>query len=358
MTRLFSPISIRNLQIRNRIFVPPMCQYSAKDGIANNWHLVHLGGRASGGAGLVTLEATAVSAVGRISPGDLGLWNKQQAEALKPIVDFIHSQGSASAIQIAHAGRKASTDLAWKGSVPLSEANGGWQVLGPSALPYEKGYPEPRAMTEEDIQNVIGEFEKSVELAQQAGFKIIEIHMAHGYLLHEFLSPISNQRTDQYGGSLENRMRFPLEVATRIRSLWPSSLPVFVRISATDWVEGGWDLNQSLRLCEELEKIGVDLIDVSSGGLSPLQNIPMGPSYQVPFSEAIRKHSKMLTGAVGLITEARQAESILRDGKADVVFMGRELLRNPHWPLIAAQELGAEAPWPLQYLRAKPVRVP
>lgn len=354
MARLFSPIQIRDLKIKNRIFVSPMCQYSSHDGLANNWHLVHLGSRATGGAGLVMTEATSISPEGRISPNDLGLWSEEHAQALKPITEFIHSQGAISAVQLAHAGRKAGTALPWKGGQPLSDDEGGWSVLGPSALAYNDKSRVPKEMDEKDIQKVISDFEKAAEFSKTAGFQVIEIHMAHGYLLHEFLSPLSNQRKDQYGGALENRMRLPLEIARRLRALWPAELPVLVRISASDWVEGGWDLQQSVILCSELKKIGIDLIDVSSGGLSPNQKIENRPNYQVPFSNEIRKKTGVLTGAVGLITEAQQAEDILSQGQADVVLLARELLRDPYWPLHAAHQLGAEIPWPSQYLRAKP----
>ncbi len=354
MSKLFQPIQIRNLKVRNRIFVSPMCQYSCSDGVATHWHLVHLGSRASGGAGLVMAEATAVSPEGRISSGDLGLWNESQAEALRPVTDFIHSQGAVSAIQLAHAGRKASGQIPWLGSGQLKATDpNGWMVLAPSPLPFQENDQTPHQLDQQGIQKVVNDFESSAHLALMAGFQVIEIHMAHGYLLHEFLSPLSNQRTDFYGGSLENRMRLPLQIAGSLRKIWPQGLPVFVRISATDWADGGWDLEQSIRFCQELRKLGIDLIDVSTGGLVPHQKIEIKPNYQVPFADRIRQETGILTGAVGLITEAGQAEKILQQGQADAVFMARELLRNPYWPLQAARELKASVDWPVQYLRAQ-----
>lgn len=353
MIQLFRPIKIRELKIRNRIFVSPMCQYSATQGVAQAWHMVHLGGRAVGGAGLVMAEATGISPEGRISPGDLGLWNEEQLQALKPIVQFIKNQGAVAAIQLAHAGRKACTQIPWLGGKPLTASDPQfWQAIGPSPLPFDSHYQTPIEMQTKDIEKLIRDFESSTKLAEQAGFDVIEIHMAHGYLLHEFLSPLSNQRKDEYGGSFENRTRLPLQIAERLRKIWPQHLPVFVRISATDWAEGGWDLEQSIQFAQLLKQKNIDLIDCSSGGLVPHVKIPLEPGYQVPLAEGIRK-SGILTGAVGLITEAEQAEKILQENKADVIFLARELLRNPYWPLQAAKKLGVEIKWPVQYERAK-----
>lgn len=348
-SQLFSSLRIRELEIKNRIFVSPMCQYSAVEGVPQDWHFVHLGSRAVGGAGLVIAEATGVSAVGRISPGDTGIWNDAQEQAWKRIAGFIEQNGSIPAIQLAHAGRKASTGVPWSGKHGLSAEEGGWEAVAPSAIPFSSTYPMPRALSEKEIEEIIEQFGQAAERAQRAGFQIVEIHMAHGYLLHEFLSPLSNQRTDRFGGSLENRMRFPLQVAQEVRRRWPQSWPVFVRISATDWVEGGWDLDQSIALCRELKQIGIDLIDASSGGLVPKAKIPVGPNYQVPFAEKIRKETDLLTGAVGLITTPEQAEALLQEGKADCVILARAMLRDPYWPLHAAKQLGVDVQWPVQY---------
>ncbi|MDE2030274.1 MAG: NADH:flavin oxidoreductase/NADH oxidase [Alphaproteobacteria bacterium] len=355
MPHLFSPLRIRSLDIKNRAWVSPMCQYSAKDGLPNDWHLVHLGSRAVGGAGLVMAEATGVAPAGRISPGDLGLWSDAHAQAFKPITAFIRAQGAIAAIQLAHAGRKGSADLPWKGgqALPPSDPDH-WPTLSSSAVPFGPGWPAPREMTAQDIADTVAQFETAARRALDAGFQVAEIHMAHGYLLHQFLSPLSNKRTDGYGGMLENRMKFPLAVARAVRAAWPGDLPVFVRISATDWVEGGWDIDQSLRLAGELKKTGIDLIDCSTGGLVPDAKIPAAPGFQVPFAEKIRAETGIATGAVGLITQAKQAEEILAQGKADAVFLARELLRDPYWPLHAARELGADIAWPKQYERAKP----
>jgi 2,4-dienoyl-CoA reductase-like NADH-dependent reductase (Old Yellow Enzyme family) len=354
MSQLFTPIQLRSLNIKNRVFVSPMCQYSAEEGVAQDWHLVHLGGFAKGGAGLVMAEATAVSPEGRISPDDLGIWSDRHAEALKPVVRFLHSQFAVSAIQLAHAGRKAGTAAPWKGGKPVFPENGGWIPVGPSALPYKNGYQTPKEMNEADLKKVEDDYVQATHRSQAAGFQVVEVHMAHGYLFHEFLSPLSNHRKDQYGGSLENRMRFPLRVFERVRALWPQDLPVFVRISASDWVPGGWDVEQSVLLAKELKKRGADLIDVSSGGLSPEQKIEVKPLYQVPAADQIRRQAEIPAGAVGLITKAKQAEGILQAGQADAIFIAREMLRDPHWALRAAQELGAEVKWPVQYERAKP----
>jgi len=354
MSKLFSRFKLRELEFKNRIFVSPMCQYSAHDGIANTWHMVHLGSRAVGGAGLVMVEATAVVLEGRISPHDMGIWSDRHAEALAPIARFIREQGAVPAIQLAHAGRKASVDAPWLSRSALVPENGGWQVVAPSAVPFSPGSPLPRELTEAELDGIVAAFVAAAKRSLVAGFDVAEIHMAHGYLLHQFLSPLSNRRNDVYGGSLENRARLPLRVAQAVREVWPQNLPFFVRISATDWVEGGWDLAQSLQLCRWLKDAGVDLIDCSSGGMTPDAKIPAGPGFQTPFAAAIRQELGIAAGAVGLITAPEQAEQIVATGSADVVFLARELLRDPYWPLHAANDLGAEVPWPLQYERAKP----
>lgn len=353
MSRLFTPLEIGAVTFRNRVFVSPMCQYSSRDGLPTDWHLVHLGSRAVGGAGMVTVEATAVTAEGRISPDDSGIWSDAHAEAFKPITRFIREQGAVAAMQLAHAGCKASTDAPWRGGGPLGPDNRRWTPLAPSAVPFDDGYPTPRELSAQDLDDTIAAFTAAARRALAAGFQVIELHMAHGYLLHEFLSPLSNQRTDQYGGSLENRMRLPLRIAAAVREVWPADLPLMVRISATDWVEGGWDIEQSVQLCRRLKDTGVDLIDCSSGGLVPAAAIPAGPGFQTPFAERIRREAAIATGAVGLITEPVQAEHILRTGQADVVILAREMLRDPYWPLRAARELGADIAWPVQYQRAK-----
>ncbi|UYL07318.1 NADH:flavin oxidoreductase/NADH oxidase [Bdellovibrio sp. SKB1291214] len=349
---VFSPLKLRSIELKNRIAIAPMCMYSATDGVPNNWHLVHLGSRAVGGAGLVVVEATGVRADGRISPGCLGLWNEEQLRNFQPITEFIKRNGTVAGIQLAHAGRKSSTDLAWKGGKPLGMDQGAWETVGPSPLPFAEGWPTPRELTIPEIKQLVTDYVHSTRLAEKAGFQVIELHMAHGYLMHEFLSPISNQRTDQYGGSLENRMRFPLEVAAEVRKAWPAELPLFVRISATDWLDnGGWDLEQSISFAKELKKRGVDLVDCSSGGNVPKAKIPVGPGYQVPFAEGVRKEAEILTGAVGKITEALQAEEILQSGKADLILIARSSLHDPYWPLHAAEKLGVDVTWPLQYGR-------
>lgn len=356
MSKLFSPIKLRDLEFKNRIFMAPMCQYSVgnKDGVPIDWHRVHYGTRAVGGAALVMVEATAVAPEGRISPYDLGIWSEKQAEAFGPITRFIREQGAIPAIQLAHAGRKASTDHPLKRYKPLSPQEGGWLPLGPSPVPFAPDHATPKEMTKSDMDRMVDQFSEGAGRALKAGFEVAEIHMAHGYLLHEFLSPLSNQRKDQYGGSLENRLRLPLKVAQAVREVWPNHLPVFVRISATDWVEGGWDLGQSLELAKELKKLGIDLVDCSSGGTAMDAKIPVGPGYHVPFAAAIKKEASIPTGAVGLITEPGQAEGILQKDEADVILLGRELLRNPYWPLQAARSLQSEISWPFQYERAKP----
>jgi len=319
-----------------------------------DWHLVHLGSRAVGGAGLVIVEATAVSPEGRISPGDIGLWNDSQAQAFRSLTSFINGQGAVPGIQLAHAGRKASTAAPWKVGGPLRPGDGGWQTVAPSAIAFAEDYPAPRELSRKEIDELVARFAEAARRALTAGFKVIELHMAHGYLMHEFLSPLSNHRQDEFGGGLEGRARFPLRVAEAVRKAWPATLPVFVRISATDWVEGGWDLNQSITLARWLGEIGVDLIDCSSGGLVPHAKVPLAPGYQVPFAAAIRREVGVATGAVGLITEAQQAEDILVRGDADAIILARAMLRDPYWPLHAAQALSVDVPWPVQYLRAKP----
>jgi 2,4-dienoyl-CoA reductase-like NADH-dependent reductase (Old Yellow Enzyme family) len=353
MSQLFAPLKLRELTFRNRIFVSPMCQYSSLDGMPTDWHLVHLGSRAVGGAGLVMVEATAVSPEGRISPDDSGIWSDAHADAFRPITRFIREQGAAPGIQLAHAGRKASTDRPWLGGGPLGPEKRGWQPVAPSPLPFAPGHPVPREATKADLEKIRSQFVDAAKRAEAAGFQVVEIHLAHGYLLHEFLSPLANQRKDEHGGSLENRMRFPLSIAQAVRDVWPAGLPVFVRISATDWVDGGWDLAQSVELSKRLKGMGIDLIDCSGGGVVPQAVIPLGPGYQTPFAAAIRKEAGIATAAVGLITEPVQAEQIIATGQADAVVMARELLRNPYWPLEAARKLNAEIAWPVQYLRAK-----
>jgi 2,4-dienoyl-CoA reductase-like NADH-dependent reductase (Old Yellow Enzyme family) len=347
---LLSPLMIRGITLRNRIAMSPMCQYSADDGLANDWHLVHLGSRAAGGVGLVMVEATAVTAEGRISPRDMGIWGEQHVEPLARIARFVHSQGAIAGIQLAHAGRKASCEPPWLGGARLKTPEaGGWTVVGPSSIPFNETDPPPVALDEAGINSVVSAFEDAVRRALAAGFKIIEVHAAHGYLLHEFLSPLSNHRTDHYGGSLENRMRLALRVSERVRALVPAELPVFVRISATDWVEGGWDIEQSLILARRLKDLGIDLIDVSSGALTPKARIPVGKGYQVPLAQRIRCEAEVMTGAVGLITEAGYANDIITGGDADLVFLARELLREPYWAMKAQAELGEEPSWPIQY---------
>ena len=353
MPSLFTPYSIRSVTFPNRIFVSPMCQYSSENGVPNEWHRIHLGSRAVGGAGLVMVEASGVSPEGRITAWDSGIWSDEQADAFRPIVDFIHVQGSVAGIQIAHAGRKASTDRPWHGGGVITEGPYSWTTLAPSAIPFREGEPVPHALTIAEIDEVVAQFVHAAGLAQRAGFKVIEIHVAHGYLLHEFLSPLANVRDDEYGGSLENRMRLPLRVAREVRAAWPEELPLFVRISATDWAEGGWDLPQSIELAKRLRELGVDLIDCSSGGLVPYAKVEVGPGFQVPFARAIRAEARIATGAVGLITSAQQAEEIVQGGSADAVLLARQFLRDPYFALHAAKELGVELEWPVQYARAK-----
>ncbi len=347
---LFSPLAIRGVTLRHRVAMSPMCQYSSHEGLANDWHLVHLGSRAAGGVSLVMVEATAVTRDGRISPGDMGIWDDGQIEPLARIARFVQSQGAVPGIQIAHAGRKASCDVPWKGGKSLkSPAEGGWTVVGPSAIPFRAGDPVPVALDEAGIDAVVAAFEAAARRAWCAGFQLIEIHAAHGYLLHEFLSPLANQRTDRYGGSLENRMRLLLRVAHRLRSILPETMPLFVRISATDWVDGGWDVDQSVVLAGLLRDIGIDLIDVSSGAIVPDAKIPAGPGFQVPFARRIREEARIRTGAVGMITDFEQARTIIESGAADVVLLGRELLREPYWVLRAQEHFGVPAGWPVPY---------
>jgi 2,4-dienoyl-CoA reductase-like NADH-dependent reductase (Old Yellow Enzyme family) len=351
--KLFSPFQLRQKKFKNRIFVSPMCQYSSEDGMPNDWHLVHLGSRAVGGAALVTVEATAVSPEGRISPWDSGIWSDKHAGAFQRITAFVKAQGCIPGIQLAHAGRKASIDVPWRGDEPLAPDKGGWQPMAPSSVPFQDRSPVPAEMTLQDVEKVISQFRTAAQRSLQAGFEVLELHMAHGYLLHEFLSPLSNRRKDDFGGPLENRERFPLKVAAKVREVWPESLPLFVRISCTDWTEDGWDLGQSIDFCRRLKGVGVDLIDCSSGGLVPDVVIPVGPGYQTPFAAAIRREVGIPTGAVGFITEPVQAEQILATDQADAIIMAREMLRHPYWPLHAARALKVDIPWPNQYKRAK-----
>ncbi len=347
---LLTPAKFRGVTLRNRIVMSPMCQYSAVEGMANDWHLVHLGSRAAGGVSLVMVEATAVTRDGRISPGDMGIWSDEHIEPLARIARFVESQGAVPSIQLAHAGRKASCDLPWRGGAPLAPEKGGWRpIYGPSSIPFNEGSPIPTPLDTSGIDAIVGAFEAAARRAIQAGFKLIEIHSAHGYLLHEFLSPLSNQRSDEYGGSLENRMRLVLRVVEQLRQRMPDDMPLFTRISATDWAEGGWDIEQSVVLSRELKARGVDLIDVSSGALIPTARIPVAKGYQVPFARRIRDEAGIATGAVGLITEAGYANEIVTGGDADLVFLARELLREPYWALKAQQHLGEEPTWPTQY---------
>jgi len=350
---LFEPLTLRGVTLRNRIGVSPMCQYSSVDGFANDWHLVHLGTRAVGGAALVIAEATAVTPEGRISPRDLGLWRDDQVEMLGRVTRFIREQGAVAGIQLGHAGRKASTEVPWRGGAPLAPAEGGWSpLLAPSAVPFGSRSQTPEALDASGIRRIVDAFRDAARRALEAGFQVIELHGAHGYLLHQFLSPLANRRTDEYGGSFENRARFVLEVTDAVRTVWPDSLPLFMRLSGTDWVQDGWDVEQSAELARQLRARGVDLIDCSSGGIIPGVRIPIGPGYQVSLSERIRSASGVPTAAVGLITSAQQADAVLRAGSADMVLLARKLLRDPYWPLHAARELGVEVEWPVQYQRA------
>ncbi|MBK5188761.1 MAG: NADH:flavin oxidoreductase/NADH oxidase [Gemmatimonadaceae bacterium] len=351
---LFSPLTLRGITLKNRVAVSPMCEYSSIDGFANDWHLVHLGSRAVGGAALVFTEATAVTPEGRISPEDLGIWKDEHVAMLARIATFIAGQGAVPGIQLAHAGRKASTAAPWKGGKAIGPAGGGWSpILAPSAIPFDDEHATPAALELSGIQAIVKAFADAARRALEAGFQVIEIHGAHGYLINEFLGPLSNARTDAYGGSFENRTRVLREIVVAVRERWPAHLPLFVRISASDWIDGGWSVEDSVLLARMLQPLGVDLIDCSSGGNVAKVRIPIGPGYQVPLAERVRKDSGVRTGAVGLITEARQADDIIREGKADIVFLAREELRDPYFPLHAAKELGAEIAWPKQYERAR-----
>ena len=351
---LFEPFKLRSVEFSNRIGVSPMCQYSSEDGFSTDWHLVHLGARAQGGAGMVILEASAVVPEGRISIGDLGIWKDEHIAGLERIARFVHGQGSHVGIQLAHAGRKASMSVPFAGERLLGSDEGGWQTVAPSAIAFSPQYSMPQALAQAGIAAVVGGFAAAARRAERAGFDFVEIHAAHGYLLHQFLSPLSNQRTDEFGGSFENRVHFPLLVVDAVRAAWPQHLPVFVRISATDWVEGGWSAEESVRFATLLREHGVDLVDVSTGGLVPSAKIPVAPGFQVPFAEQIRREAGIPTAAVGLITDPAQANAIVAEGKADVVLLAREFLRDPYWPLHAAEALETGASWPKQYLRAGP----
>ncbi|MDB4967475.1 MAG: dehydrogenase [Myxococcales bacterium] len=353
MAHLLEPLTVRGITLRNRIGVSPMCQYSSEDGFANDWHLVHLGARAVGGAAWVSVEATAVEARGRISPADMGLWSDAHAEPLGRIARFLKAHGAVASIQLAHAGRKASTSRPWEGDRPLADDEGGWQTVAPSAVPFAPGWRVPRALGSNEIHGVIAQFAAAAVRARDAGFEWLELHGAHGYLLHEFLSPLANQRTDEWGGSFDNRIRFALELTRAVRRVWPERLPLAMRLSCSDWLPGGWTIEDSVALAGRVAKEGVDLIDCSSGGIAPGARIPIGPGYQVGFAEAIRK-SGMLTAAVGMITEATHADEIVRNGRADLVLLAREMLRDPYWPLHAAATLRhpERVPVPPQYQRA------
>ncbi len=356
MTSLFEPLPLRGLTLSNRIVVSPMCEYSSDDGFANDWHVVHLGSRAVGGAALVMTEATAVTPEGRISPQDLGIWQDAHVEMLSRVARFIRTQKRASGMQLAHAGRKGSTRRPWDGHGAIEA--GGWQPVGPTADAFADGYPVPRALDAEGIARIVTAFAEAARRALAAGFDVVEVHAAHGYLLHEFMSPLSNTRDDAFGGSFDNRIRLCLDVVDAVRAVWPERQPVFVRISATDWVDGGWDIEQSIELARRLKSRGVDLIDCSSGGNVATARIPIGPGYQVPFARRLRREAQIPTGAVGLITEAAQANAIVSEGHADCVLLARELLRDPYWPLRAARELAVPMDWPAQYLRAAPPQSP
>jgi 2,4-dienoyl-CoA reductase-like NADH-dependent reductase (Old Yellow Enzyme family) len=351
-THLFSPFTLRELTFRNRIAVSPMCQYSSEDGFANDWHLVHLGSRAAGGAGVVVMEASAVQARGRISPADMGIWKDDHIEFLSRIAQFVNTRGAAAGIQLAHAGRKASVRPPWSGGAALPVSEGGWETLAPSPIPFRSEDPIPAELTVEQITGVVKAFRDGAQRALEAGFRLVELHGAHGYLAHEFLSPLSNRRQDSYGGSFDNRIRFMLEVVAAVREVWPERLPLFLRISASDWVPGGWDIDESVELARRVKPMGVDLIDCSSGGLAQEQKIALEPGYQVPFAERVRREAAIPTGAVGLITTPQQADGIIRSGQADLVLMAREFLRDPYFPLRAAKALGADLRPPQQYGRA------
>jgi 2,4-dienoyl-CoA reductase-like NADH-dependent reductase (Old Yellow Enzyme family) len=350
---LFSPLRIRDITFRNRIAVSPMCEYSSEDGFANDWHFVHLGSRAVGGAALVITEASAVEARGRISAGDLGIWKDEHIPPLARITAFLRSQGAVAGMQLAHAGRKASTHVPWeKGGSFLPESEGGWRTVAPSPIPFRETDTPPLELSKAEIRTIVEAFAAAARRALAAGFEVIEIHAAHGYLINQFLSPLSNHRHDEYGGSFDNRIRFVLEVVQAIRRVWPDSLPLFIRISASDWAEGGWTIDDSVKLASTLKPLGVDLVDCSSGGLVPYAKIELGPGYQVPFAERIRREAGILTGAVGMITDPEQADAIIREGRADLTLLAREFLRDPYFPLHAAKALGIETAPPVQYKRA------
>lgn len=353
MAALFEPLPIRSIELKNRIVVSPMCEYSSEDGFANDWHLVHLGSRAVGGASLVIAEATAVSPEGRITPDDLGIWKDEHIPMLKRITTFIETQNALAGVQLAHAGRKASNHSPWKGGIALKPEEGAWQTVAPSAIPFSETTPAPVALDKNGIEKVIADFKAAAARSLKAGFKVIEIHAAHGYLLHQFLSPLSNQRTDEYGGSFDNRIRLLLQVIEAIHEVWPQQYPLFVRISATDWTEGGWTIDDSIALAKILKDKAIDLIDCSSGGNVPRAKIPAGPLYQVEFAARIKKEAGIRTGAVGIITKPQEAEDIIANGQADIVLLARQFLRDPYFPLHAARALGVDIPWPLQYERAK-----
>ena len=354
MTHLFEPLRLRDIVLSNRIGIPPMCQYSASDGMAANWHFVHYGSRAVGGAALMIIEATAVAPEGRISPGDLGLWEDRQIEPLARIAKFSQEQGCVAAAQLAHAGRKGSAGRGWQEQGTLDASEGGWTTVAPSAVSFGEGYAVPRELDEAGIRQVVAQFAAAAARASEAGLQALEIHAAHGYLLHQFLSPLSNRRTDAYGGSFENRTRLVREVVAAVRAKWPERLPLLIRLSATDWVDGGWNVDETIELCRTLRGLGVDLVDVSSAGLVPTAKIPAGPGFQTEFAARVRREAGVATAAVGLITSPAQADHIIRTGQADMVLLSREILRNPYWPMDAAQALGRVASWPSQYLRAAP----
>jgi len=354
MANLFESLRLRSVELPHRILVSPMCQYSARDGLATEWHLVHLGSRAVGRAAAVFCEATAVTATGRISPVDLGLWSDFHVEPLRRAFAFVEQQGAVPGIQLAHAGRKASTSEPWKGGRPLSPQEGGWTpILGPSALAFNDGYQVPHELTGDEIASLVESFAAAARRAEATGARIIEIHAAHGYLLHSFLSPLSNHRSDSYGGSFNKRIRLVCEVVTAVRKVWPEKYPLFIRISATDWIEGGWTIEESVALTQVLRTLGIDLVDCSSGGVVPGARIPLGPGYQVQFAERIRREAGVAAGAVGMITDPGQADAIISSGQADVVFLARQFLRDPYWPLTASRALGHDLQWPPQYERAK-----
>ncbi|MDR1936721.1 MAG: NADH:flavin oxidoreductase/NADH oxidase [Candidatus Accumulibacter sp.] len=356
MAHLFDPFILRDLVLRNRVAVPAMCQYSARDGLAGDWHFVHYGARAVGGAALIVSEATAIVPEGRISPADLGLWDDGQIEALARITRFAQEQGCPMAVQLAHAGRKASVGRGWEGQTPIPPEQGGWPLVAPSPLPFSPAHARPAELDAAGVEAIVGQFAAAAQRAHAAGFSAVEIHAAHGYLLHQFLSPLSNQRADGYGGSFANRTRLLVEVVDAVRAAWPDRLPLIVRLSATDWVDGGWTPGETVALCRVLKTRGVDLINVSTGGLVPEAKIPTGPGFQTEFAEQVRREADIPSAAVGLITAPAQADHIIRSGQADIVLLGREILRNPYWPMTAAQELGQAAAWPPQYQRAAPVR--